>query len=105
MQITMQRTRPAWPAKTKLRMTLDCLRIAEEIAMISGLFVEGRRQTLLYSFKRQYEISEKSSKKTSQLLPETGRSQATNLETQKQTKWIEMHQSQVNMSFLRGPLR
>ena len=28
-----------------------------------------------------------------------------NLETQKQTKWIEMHQSQVNMCFLRGPLR
>ena len=105
MQITMQRTRPAWPAKTKLRVTLDCLRIAEEIAMISGLFVEGRRQTLLYSFKRQYEISEKSSKKTSQLLPETGRSQATNLETQKQTKWIEMHQSQVNICFLRGLLR
>ena len=36
---------------------------------------------------------------------ETGRSQAANLETQKQTKWIEMHQSQVNMCFLRGPLR
>ena len=105
MQITMQRTRPAWPTKTKLRMTLDCSRIAEEIAMISGLFVKGRRQTLLYSCKRQYEISEKSSKKTSQLLPETGRSQATNLETQKQTKWIEMHQSQVNICFLRGPLR
>ena len=28
-------------------------------------------------------------------MPETGRSQATNLETQKQTKWIEMYQSQV----------
>ena len=36
---------------------------------------------------------------------ETGRSQEANLETQKQTKWIEMHQSQVNMGFLRGPLR
>ena len=35
---------------------------------------------------------------------ETERSQAANLETQKQTKWIEMHQSQVNMCFLRGPL-
>jgi len=53
MLITMQRTRPAWPAKTKLRMTLDCSRIAEEIVMMSGIFVEGRRQTLLYSFKRQ----------------------------------------------------
>ena len=38
-------------------------------------------------------------KKTGRLLPETGRSQATNLETEKQTKWIEMHQSQVNVVF------
>ena len=36
---------------------------------------------------------------------ETGSSQGANLETQKQTMWIEMHQSQVNMHFLRGPLR
>ena len=36
---------------------------------------------------------------------ETGRSQAVNIETQKQTKWIEMHQSQVNMCFLKGLLR
>ena len=43
--------------------------------------------------------------KTSRLLPEIGRSQATNLETQKQTNWIEKHQSQVHMCFLRGPLR
>ena len=48
MQITMQRTRSAWPAKTKLRMTLDCSRKAKEIAMTNGIFVEGRRQTLLY---------------------------------------------------------
>ena len=53
MLITMQRTRPAWPAKTKLRMTLDCSRIAKEIVMMTGIFVEGRRQTFLYSFKRQ----------------------------------------------------
>ena len=53
MQITMKRTRPAWPAKTKLRMTLNLSRIAKEIAMMSGIFVEGRRQTLLYSCKRQ----------------------------------------------------
>ena len=105
MLITMQRTRPAWPAKTKLRMTLDCSRIAEEIVMMSGIFVEGSRP-LLYSFKRQeLERSEKCLKKTGRLLPETGRSQATNLERQKQTKWIEMHQSQVNICFLRGPLR
>ena len=105
MQFTMQRTRPAWPAKTKLRMTLDCSRIAKKNVMMSGLFVEGGRQTLLYSCKRQeWERSEKSSKKTNGLLPE-GRSQATNLKTQKQTKWIEMHQSEVNICFLRGPLR
>ena len=53
MQIAMQRTSPAWPAKTKLRMTLDCSRIAKEITMMRGLFVKGRRQTLLYSCKRQ----------------------------------------------------
>ena len=53
MQITMQRTRPAWPAKTKPRMTLDCARIAKEIAMMSGLFVESRGQTLLYSWKKK----------------------------------------------------
>ena len=49
--------------------------------------------------------SEKSLKKTGRLLPERGRSQAINLEKQKQTKWIEMHQSQVNMCFLTGPLQ
>ena len=30
---------------------LDCSRIAKEIAMVIRFFVEGRRQTLLYSFK------------------------------------------------------
>ena len=30
-------------------MTLDCSRIAKEIATVSGFFVEGGRQTLLYS--------------------------------------------------------
>ena len=46
MLITMQSTRLAWPAKTKLRMTLDsdCSRIAKEMAMMSGLFVEGKRR-------------------------------------------------------------
>ena len=53
MQITKQRTHPAWPAKTKFTMTLNCSRIAKEIAMTSGIFVEGRKQTLLYSCKRQ----------------------------------------------------
>ena len=44
MLITMQSTHLAWPAKTKLRMTLDCSIIAKEIAVMSGLFVEGKRQ-------------------------------------------------------------
>ena len=50
--ITMQRTHPPWPVKTKLRMTLDWSRLAKEIAMMSGIFDESRRQTLLYSCKR-----------------------------------------------------
>ena len=32
MQILMQRAHPAWPAKTKLRMTLDCSGIAKNLA-------------------------------------------------------------------------
>ena len=52
MQITLQRTRPAtYTSKTKLRMTLDWLRIENEIPMVCGIFVEGRRQTLLYFCK------------------------------------------------------
>ena len=34
----MQRIRPAWPAKRKLRMTLNCSRITKEIAMMTGIF-------------------------------------------------------------------
>ena len=76
IQITMQHARPAWPTKKKkLTMTLDCSRIAKEIAMVSGSFVEGRMHTLLYSCK--FQRSEKSSKQTSRLLPEKGPSQAT----------------------------
>ena len=62
MQITLfEHARPAWLAKTKLRA-------AKEIAMLSGIFVEGGRQTLLYSCKRQeQESTEKSSNRTSRL--------------------------------------
>ena len=62
MQITMfEHARPAWLAITKLRM-------AKEIAMLSGIFVEGRRQTLLYSCKwQEQERTEKSSNRTSRL--------------------------------------
>ena len=51
MQITKQHTRSVWPTKTKLRMTLNCPRIRKEIAIMSGIFVEGRRQTLFYSLQ------------------------------------------------------
>ena len=82
----------AWNAKTKLRTTLNCSRIAKEISMMSGIFDDGEklRRKLVDHCQKQCE---------------TGRSQAANLETQKQTKWMEMHQSQVNICFLRGPLR
>lgn len=32
MQTTIQRAHPAWPAITKLRMTLDCSGIAKNLA-------------------------------------------------------------------------
>ena len=48
----MQSTHPVWHVKTKLRMTLDCSRIAKKISKMSGIFAESRRQTLLYSCKR-----------------------------------------------------
>ena len=47
----------------------------------------------------------KSFEETSRSLPETARAQTANVETQNETKWIERHQSQGNMYFLRGPLR
>ena len=100
MQNTMQCARVTWPAKIKLRMTLDCSRITKEIAMVSGIFIEGRSQTLLY-FPSGVDILKKDRKKTeslnitSRLLPETGRSPATNLETRKQTKPIKIHKSQT----------
>ena len=40
MQTTMQRARAAW-----LGMTLDFSKIAKEIAMVTGVFVEGRRRS------------------------------------------------------------
>jgi len=48
MQITMQRAHPAWPAKTKLRMTVDCSRIAKNLACSRRLHLgdtaKGREQ-------------------------------------------------------------
>ena len=58
-----------------------------------------RQETRIRNIRKMFEEN------LSQLLPETGRSRATNLKTQKKTKWIKMHQSKVKMCFLRGPLR
>ena len=48
MQITMQRDHTAWPAKTKLRMTLDCSGIAKNLAcsrrLDLGDSAKGREQ-------------------------------------------------------------
>ena len=48
MQITMQRAHQAWPAKTKLRMTLDCSGIAKNLAcsrrLDLGDSAKGREQ-------------------------------------------------------------
>ena len=71
---------------------------SEEIAMMSGILVFLMRETRIRKIIKSFEENKSS-------LPETGLSQAANLETQKQTKWIGMHQSQVNMCFLTGPLR
>ena len=42
MQITTQCTCPASQGKTKLQMTLNYSIIAKEIAMVSGIFVNGK---------------------------------------------------------------
>ena len=62
---------------------------------MSGIFVEGRRQTLPF-FLQKTRIRKIRLNLLRKLID-------TNLETQKQTKWMKMHQSQVNMCFLRGP--
>ena len=89
------------PQKQK-RITQDCSRIAKGIAMTSGILVESGGR---HCFILPRDNNKKNQKNLRRKLPETGRSQATNLETQKQTERIEMHQSQVNMCFLRGLLR
>ena len=47
MQIIIQRTRPAWPTKTKLWMTLDCSRRVKEITMVSETSVAGGRHCFI----------------------------------------------------------
>ena len=55
MLITMQRTRPAWPAKTKLRMTVDCSRIAIwQEADIALFFQETRIRKIRKIFEENW---------------------------------------------------
>ena len=108
MLITMQNTHPAWPVKTKLRMTLDWSGIAKETAMMGGVeflsraggrhcFILARNKNKIRKiFKENWSIIAQNRAITS--------TNHTNLERQEQTQWIEMHQSQVNMCFLRGPI-
>ena len=100
-------------------MTLDCSRIAKEIAMVSGFFC-WRKEADVALFLQVTRLSKISkiykANLTSRLLPETGRSQSNKRWNMKQTKQIKIHQSQitktrtfelvqVNMCFLWGPLR
>ena len=52
MQITMQLTRPAWPAKTPPEDDSRLLKNSEGNRDDESNFVEGKRQTLLYSLAR-----------------------------------------------------
>ena len=70
MQITMQRARQA-----QLRMTLDCLRIAKKIAMVSRFFCRRKEADVALFFqvtriRKIRKICE--ANLTSRLLPETG---------------------------------
>ena len=56
---------------------------------------EWRRKSRWWVEVLSRERSGKSSKQTSRLQPETGQSKATNLETQEQTKRIEIYYSQI----------
>ena len=81
-----ERASPTWPTKTKLR-------VANANAMVSGIFVEpeGGRHCFVLASDTNKKDQKKSSKQTSRLYSETGRLQATNLETQKN----QIHQSQT----------
>ena len=50
MQITTLCAFPASQAKTKLPMTLDCSRIAKEIAMVSGIFCQRKEPDIACTY-------------------------------------------------------
>ena len=60
--------------------------------MVSGNYREQDVDCFILARDKNRKDQETSSKQSVRLLTETGRSQATNLETQKQTKRIEIHQ-------------
>ena len=110
MQITMQRTRPVWPAKTKKNDSRllknseanghdewNFCREQEAVDADIALFLqETRIRKIIKSFEENYSRS----------LPETiGNRAITSGEPWNAETNNEMHQSQVNMCFLRGPLR
>ena len=92
-------------------MTLDWSGIAKETAMMGGVeflsraggrhcFILARNKNKIRKFfKENWSIISQNRAITS-----TNHTNHTNLERQEQTQWIEMHQSQVNMCFLRGPI-
>ena len=88
MLITMQSTRLAWPENDS-----RLLKNSEENRDDEWTFCRGQ-ETRIRMIREIFEENQSIIAR-----------KATNLETQKQTKWIEMHQSQVKMFFLRGPLR
>ena len=59
IQITIQHACPAWPAKKKLRMTLDCSIIAKEIMMVSGNLLREGARLLCFILARGIDILKK----------------------------------------------
>ena len=92
-------------------MTLDWSGMAKETAMMGGVeflsraggrhcFILARNKNKIRKiFKENRSIISQNRAITS-----ANHTNDTNLERQDQTQWIEMHQSQVNMCFLRGPI-
>ena len=85
-------------------MTLDCSRIAKEIAMFSGFFVrEGGRHWFILESDKNEKDQKKSLKQTSRWLPQT--EQQTNGSKSTNHKPWPFEFVQVNIRFLEGPLK
>ena len=87
-------------------MTLNCSRIAKEIAMMSAIFCRGQEADIAFFFQEtRMRHIRKIFEENWSIIAWNRAIKATNLETLKQIKWIKMHQSQANMYFQRGPPR